>query len=53
MNQRKKTDLDALKEKELEEWRNKWNIGKNYSFIDLEKTQNDKEVLDIEINVDS
>lgn len=46
----KRVDWESLKEKEFQEWKNKWNVGKNYSFTELENIRKDKEVIEIEIN---
>ena len=42
-----KKDLEALKKEELQTWKDKWNVAKNYSKDDLEKVKSDKEILDI------
>lgn len=46
MNGQKK-DLDTLKETELQAWKDKWNVAKNYSKNSLEKVKSDKNILDI------
>ncbi|WNE41619.1 MAG: hypothetical protein AM1032_000359 [Mycoplasmataceae bacterium] len=43
----KKKDLNVLKEAELQAWKNKWNVYKNYSKDDLKKANNYREVFDI------
>ena len=49
----KKKDLTALKEQELEEWKNKWGVEKNYSFVDLNNVRKDKGVVELENNEQS